>query len=103
MMTRLITHDKVIATMGTVNSGNVMAFMSLNQKHRVPHMAGPSVASPITEKFKNEPKNFIFRGSMREEYQVNVVLEHASKFKKVGLIHSTTGYGMFAKEEAMGD
>jgi branched-chain amino acid transport system substrate-binding protein len=100
MATRLITHDKVVAMMGTVSSGNVLAFMHLNQKNHIPLMAGPAIASPITDRYKNEPKNFIFRGSMREEYQVNAILNYVTrKFKKIGLIHSTTGYGMAAKKE----
>lgn len=100
MATRLITYDKVVAMMGTVSSGNVLAFMHLNQKSQIPLMAGPSIASPITDRYKNEPKNYIFRGSMREEYQVNAILDYVTKkFKKIGLIHSTTGYGMAAKNE----
>ncbi|MBI5604507.1 MAG: ABC transporter substrate-binding protein, partial [Deltaproteobacteria bacterium] len=98
--TRLITHDKVVAMMGTVNSGNVLAFMHLNQQHRIPLMAGPSIASPITDRYQKEAKNYIFRGSMREEYQINAILDYAvKKSKKIALIHSTTGYGMFAREE----
>jgi branched-chain amino acid transport system substrate-binding protein len=100
MVTRLITHDKVVAIMGTVSSGNVLAFMHLNQEKHIPLMAGPSIASPITDRYKNEAKNYIFRGSMREEYQIDAILDYSTKkSKKVGLIHSTTGYGMFAKKE----
>jgi branched-chain amino acid transport system substrate-binding protein len=100
MTTRLITHDKVVSMMGTVNSGNILAFMHLNQKNHVPLMAGPGIASPITDRYAKEPKNYIFRGSMREEYQINAILNYVTKhFKKVGLIHSTTGYGIFAKKE----
>jgi branched-chain amino acid transport system substrate-binding protein len=102
MATRLMTHDKVVAMMGTVNSGNVLAFMHLNQKYHIPLMAGPSIASPITDRYAKEPKNYIFRGSMREEYQINAILDFATKrYKKIGLIHSTTGYGMFAKKELL--
>ncbi len=100
LATRLITHDKVVAMMGTVSSGNVLAFMHLNQKHRVPLMAGPAIASSITERYRNEPKNFTFRGSMREEYQITAIIDYSiKKSDKIGLLHSTSGYGMFAKKE----
>lgn len=100
IVTRLITHDKVVAIMGTVSSGNVMAFMHLNQQHRIPLMVGPAIASPITDRYRNEPKNYIFRCSMREEYQINAILDYSiKKSEKIGLLHSTTGYGMFAKKE----
>lgn len=99
LVTRLISQDKVPVIIGTVSSGNVLAFMHLNQQSKVPLMAGPSIASPITQRFKDQPKNYIFRCSMVEEYQVNALLDWAvAKFQKIGLLHSTTGYGMFAKD-----
>lgn len=100
LATRLIVRDNVVAMMGTCSSGNVLAFMHLNKEHRIPLMAGPAVASPITERYRHDPKNYIFRGSMREEDQINAILDYATKkFKKIGLICSTSGYGMFAKKE----
>lgn len=102
LVTRLITQDKVPVIIGSVSSGNVLAFMHLNQQHKVPLMAGPSIATPITTKYKNEPKNYIFRCSMVEEFQVNALLDWgAQKFQRIGLIHSTTGYGMFARGEIL--
>ena len=99
LVTRLITQDKVPVIIGTVSSGNVLAFMHLNQQHKVPLMAGPAIATPITQKFKDQPKNYVFRCSMVEEFQVNALLDWGvKKFEKIGLLHSTTGYGMFAKE-----
>jgi branched-chain amino acid transport system substrate-binding protein len=99
LVTRLITQDKVPVIIGTVSSGNVLAFMHLNQQHKVPLMAGPSIASPITTRFKDQPKNYVFRCSMVEEFQVNALLDWAvTKFQRIGLLHSTTGYGMFAKD-----
>jgi branched-chain amino acid transport system substrate-binding protein len=99
LVTRLISQDKVPVIIGTVSSGNVLAFMHLNQQNKVPLMAGPSIASPITTRFKDQPKNYIFRCSMVEEFQVNALLDWAvAKFPRIGLLHSTTGYGMFAKD-----
>ncbi len=99
LVTRLISQDKVPVIIGTVSSGNVLAFMHLNQQNKVPLMAGPSIASPITTRFKDQPKNYIFRCSMVEEFQVNALLEWAvARFHRIGLLHSTTGYGMFAKD-----
>jgi len=102
LVTRLITQDKVPVIIGTVSSGNVLAFMHLNQQHKVPLMAGPSIATPITQKFMDQPKNYVFRCSMVEEFQVNALLDWGvKKFEKIGLLHSTTGYGMFAKAEIL--
>ncbi len=102
VFTRLLTQDKVNVIIGTTNSGNVLAVMHLNQQHKIPLMAGPSIATPITKKFADQPKNYIFRCSMVEEYQVNALLDWATKkTKSIGLLHSTTGYGLFAKGELL--
>jgi branched-chain amino acid transport system substrate-binding protein len=102
LVTRLITQDKVPVIIGTVSSGNVLAFMHLNQQHKVPLMAGPSIATPITTKFRDQPKNYVFRCSMVEDFQVNALLDWGTqKFQKIALLHSTTGYGMFAKGEIL--
>jgi len=102
VFTRLLTQDKVNVVIGTTNSGNVLAVMHLNQQNKIPLMAGPSIATPITKKFADQPKNYIFRCSMVEEYQVNALLDWATKkTKSIGLLHSTTGYGLFAKGEIL--
>lgn len=100
LVQRLISNDKVSAIVGTVNSGNVAAFAPMIQQARVPLMAGPAIASDITAKFINESPSYIFRCSMVEKYQVDAMLDWGVRnFKKIGLLHSTNGYGMFAAGE----
>ncbi len=100
LVTRLIGEDKVSAVIGTVSSGNVMAFAPLLQKAQIPLMAGPSIATDITTKFIQESKSYIFRCSMVERHQIDALVDWgAKKFKKIGLLHSTTGYGTFAAKE----
>ncbi len=97
LVQRLISNDNVPVIIGTVNSGNVMAFAPVAQQAKVPLMAGPSIATDITAKFIGEKPSYIFRCSMVEENQVNAILDYATKkFQKIGLMHSTTGYGNFA-------
>jgi len=100
LVQRLISNDKVSAIVGTVNSGNVAAFAPMIQQAKLPLMAGPAIASDITLKFINESPSYIFRCSMVEKYQVDAMLDWGVKnFKKIGLLHSTNGYGMFAAGE----
>ncbi len=102
VFTRLLTQDRVPVVIGTTNSGNVLAVMHLNQQQKIPLMVGPAIATPITRKYANQPKNYIFRCSMVEEYQVNALLDWVTKkTKSIGLLHSTTGYGLFAKGEIL--
>lgn len=97
---RLIQSDRAAAVIGTVSSGNVLAMAPLFQKAGIPLMAGPSIATNITTQFINEKPSFIFRCSMVERFQIDGMLDWGVKnFKRIGLVHSTTGYGSFAAKE----
>jgi branched-chain amino acid transport system substrate-binding protein len=100
LVQRLIANDHVSAVIGTVNSGNVAAFAPLLQQGKVPLMAGPAIATDITAKFIDQTPSYIFRCSMVEKFQVDALLDWGVKtFKKIGLMHATNGYGMFAAGE----
>lgn len=97
---RLIQNDNVSAVIGTVSSGNVLAFAPLLQRARIPLVAGPSIATDITTRFINERPSFIFRCSMVEQFQIEAMLDWGvQNFQRIGLLHSTTGYGSFAARE----
>lgn len=97
---RLIQNDNVSAVMGTVSSGNVMAFAPILQRAGIPLIAGPSIATGITAEFIDENPSFIFRCSMVEKFQIDKMLDWGvENFDKIGLLHSTTGYGSFAAGE----
>lgn len=100
LVQRLVRNDKVSAVIGTVNSGNVAAFAPILQQARIPLMAGPAISTDITSKFIDQSPSYIFRCSMVEKYQIDAMLDWGVKnFKKIGLINSTNGYGMFAAGE----
>lgn len=97
LVQRLVQNDGVSLVVGTVSSGNVMAFAPILQRDQVPLIAGPSIATNITADFIHQKPSYIFRCSMVEKFQIDAMLDWAVKnFKKIGLIHSTTGYGSFA-------
>jgi len=97
---RLVKNDGAVGVIGTVSSGNVMAFAPLLQRAGVPLIAGPAAATDITSKFIDQKPSYVFRCSMIEKYQINAILDWAVKhYKKIGLLHSTTGYGSFAAKE----
>lgn len=100
LVQRLVSNDKVSAVIGTVNSGNVAAFAPMLQQAKTPLMAGPAIATDITAKFIDQNPSFIFRCSMVEKFQIDAMLDWGVKnFKKIGLLHGTNGYGMFAAGE----
>lgn len=94
---RLIQRDNVSMVIGTVSSGNVMAFAPILQAAKVPLIAGPAVATNITTNFIKDQPSYIFRCSMVDKYQVDKMLDYAVKnFKRIGVLASTTGYGTYA-------
>ena len=97
---RLVSHDRVSVVVGTASSGNVAAFAPMLQQAKIPLMAGPAISTDLTTKFIEQKPSYIFRCSMVEKYQVDAMLDWGVKnFKRIGLIHGTTGYGMFAAGE----
>lgn len=97
---RLIQNDRVPIVVGTVSSGNVLAFAPILQRAGIPLVAGPSIATPITTQFIDQKPSYIFRCSMVEKFQIEAILDHGVKtFKKIGLVHSTTGYGNVTAKE----
>jgi branched-chain amino acid transport system substrate-binding protein len=97
---RLVQNDGAPVVIGTVSSGNVLAFAPVLQRAGIPLIAGPSIATNITTQFINEKPSYIFRCSMVEKFQIDDMLDWGVKtFKRIGLLHSTTGYGNFAAKE----
>ncbi|CAH1690831.1 Peripla_BP_6 domain-containing protein [Hyphomicrobiales bacterium] len=97
---RLISNDKVSIALGTVNSGNAAAFAPLFQEAKIPVLVGPAIATNIVEQFKHEKPSYVFRCSLVEKFQVEKLLDWTTtNFKKVGLLHATSGYGIFAAGE----
>ncbi len=101
LVTRLISQDKAVALLGPANSGNANQHIDFVQKSEIPEVIPVATAAPITLKFANEPKNYIFRVSMVDSAQVQVMLRWAKEkgYKKIGVIHDTTGYGTFGVDE----
>ena len=97
---RLIQNDRAPIVIGTVSSGNVLAFAPILQRASIPLVAGPAIATPITTQFIDQKPSFIFRCSMVEKFQIEAILDWGVKtFKKIGLVHSTTGYGSVSAKE----
>jgi len=101
LITRLISEDKVVGIIGPANSGNANQHIETVQKAEVPEVIPVATAAAITVKYKDEPKNYIFRISMVDSGQVPTMLRFAKEkgYKKVGVLHDTTGYGTFGVDE----
>ncbi|MGU3496772.1 ABC transporter substrate-binding protein [Xanthobacteraceae bacterium A53D] len=97
---RLIANDKVSVALGTVSSGNAAAFAPLFQDAKIPLLVGPAIATNIVDKFADQKPSYIFRCSLVEKFQIEKLLDWATKnYQKIGLLHATSGYGIFAAGE----
>lgn len=97
---RLVSSDRVSVMIGTTNAASVVALTPMMQQARTPVLVGPATATDITARFIDQKPSYIFRCSMVEKYMTDAVLDWAvRRHKRVGLIHTTSGYGMFALAE----
>lgn len=86
---RLIEQDKVVAILGPVNSGNALAFIPIAQKSQVPVIVPISTSVQVVTSFAKEPKNYIFRTSMPDDGQAEVLFKYAQKqgWKEIALFY----------------
>lgn len=97
---RLVSNDRASLMIGTTNAASVVALTPMMQQAQVPVLVGPATATDITTRFIDQRPSYIFRCSMVEKYMTDAVLDWAvRRYKKIGLIHTTSGYGMFALAE----
>jgi len=101
LITRLIHEDKAVALIGPANTGNANQHIETVQRAEVPEVIPVATGTGVTQRFKDEPKNYIFRVSMVDGAQVTVMLRWAKEqgFSRIGVMHDTTGYGQFGAED----
>lgn len=99
---KLINQDKIVALIGPANSGNAMAHIKFVQENKIPEVVPVATGTKITQQFKEEPKNYIFRVSALDGVQVSTILTELVKkkgFTKLGVIHDTEGYGQGGRDD----
>lgn len=103
-ITRLIKNDKASVIVGPVNTGNINAYRPLLAQNKVPNIVPVATGVPLTweeNKVGEVPFPWVFRTSMADLFQVPTMLKGAQKMgiKKIAILHDTTGYGVFGKDE----
>src|ERR1700704_4491995 len=100
---RLLPRDKVFAMGGPVNSGVALAIIDIAQKNQVPLMDTVATAEQIIERYKNAPKNYIFRVSLNDGIQTAFMIDYIKgrQYQRVGLMHDSTGWGQSGRDTAL--
>jgi branched-chain amino acid transport system substrate-binding protein len=98
----LINKEKVVATVGYINTGVALASQRFYQEARIPVMNNVATGSIITQQFAKEPENYIFRNSANDQIQSTMIVEEAvsrRKFTKVAILADSTNYGQLGRED----
>ena len=97
----LINKEKVVATVGYINTGVALASQRFYQQARIPVMNNVATGSIITKQFANQPENYVFRNSANDTIQSTMIAEEAIRrgFKKPAILADSTNYGQLGRED----
>ena len=98
----LINKEKVVATVGYINTGVALASQRFFQEAKIPVMNNVATGSLITHQFDDQPENYIFRNAAHDSIQAPMIVEEAITrrgFKKVAILADSTNYGQLGRED----
>lgn len=98
----LINKEKVVATVGYINSGVGLASQRFYQEAKIPVMNNVATASVITKQFADQPENYVFRNSANDTIQSGMIVEELitrRKYTKVAILADSTNYGQLGRED----
>ena len=100
----LINKEKVVATVGFINTGVALASQRLYEEAKIPVMNNVATGSILTKQFlpPEFPDNYIFRNSANDSIQAPMIVEEAivrRKFTKVAILADSTNYGQLGKDD----
>ncbi|XHS78381.1 ABC transporter substrate-binding protein [Burkholderiaceae bacterium UC74_6] len=97
----LINREKVVATVGYINTGVALASQRFYQQAKIPVMNNVATGSLVTHQFDNQPENYVFRNSANDSIQAPMIVEEAVRrgFKKVAIMADSTNYGQLGQKD----
>ena len=97
----LINKEKVVATVGYINTGVGLASERFFQEAKIPVMNNVATGSKLTHQFDDQPENYIFRNAAHDSIQAPMIAEEAVKrgYKKVAILADSTNYGQLGRAD----
>lgn len=98
----LINKEKVVATVGYINTGVALASQRFFQEAKIPVINNVATGSVITKQFADQPENYVFRNSANDTIQSAMIVDTAVgklKFTKVAILADSTNYGQLGRED----
>ena len=99
----LINKEKVVATVGFINTGVALAAQRFYQEAEIPVFNNVATGTIITNQFK-EPDydaNYVFRNSAYDVLQAGLMVDEAlaQGHKKIAILADSTNYGQLGRED----
>ena len=100
----LIDKERVVASVGIVNTGVALASQRFYQHARIPVITSVATGSLITKQFlpPRYPDNFVFRISANDTLQAAMIVVEAvdrGGLERVAIFHDATNYGQLGRED----
>jgi branched-chain amino acid transport system substrate-binding protein len=98
----LINKEKVVATVGFINTGVALASQRFYQEAKIPVINNVATGTVITKQFADQPENYVFRTSANDSIQSSMIVEEAitkRKMTKVAILADSTNYGQLGRED----
>ncbi|SDY69304.1 branched-chain amino acid transport system substrate-binding protein [Collimonas sp. OK242] len=100
----LINKEKVVGTVGFINTGVALASQRFYQDAKIPVMNNVATGSIITKQFvaPDQKDNYIFRTSANDTIQSAMIVDEAvirQKHTKVAILADSTNYGQLGRED----
>jgi branched-chain amino acid transport system substrate-binding protein len=98
----LINKEKVVATVGYINTGVALASQRFFQEAKIPVINNVATGSVVTKQFADQPENYVFRNSANDTIQSAMIVDTAIgklKYTKVAILADSTNYGQLGRED----
>ncbi len=100
----LINKEKVVATVGFINTGVALASQRFYQEAKIPVMNNVATGSVVTKQFlpPEYKDNYVFRSSANDKIQSTMIVDEAiakRKYTKVAILADSTNYGQLGRED----
>jgi branched-chain amino acid transport system substrate-binding protein len=98
----LINNEKVVATLGYINTGVALASQRFYQEAKIPVMNNVATGTLITKQFPNAAENYVFRNAAADNIQAPMIAKEAVEkrgLKKVAILADSTNYGQLGRED----
>ena len=99
----LISKEKVVATLGFINTGVALAAQRFYQEAEIPVLNNVATGTVITEQF-NPPdydNNYVFRNAAFDQLQAGMMTDEAVArgYTKIAILADSTNYGQLGRED----